>query len=573
MLWVAAHLPQLGLEIFQRRHPHGVQQPMVLAQDGQVRLVDERARSAGVAIGASLATALSIAPRLIYFERDPAAEIERLRILATMAHRFTPTVSVAPPAALLLEVAGSLNLFEGLGPLLGGLHRAVQRLGHDAALAAAHTPAAALALAEAGLAAPLSDFPDRAELTQRACEALAGAPIACTEIEDRSIERLADMGLFEVGSLIRLPRHELGKRFGPGLVETLDKLTGAIPDPRASEPLRERFHSSVHLLESVSSKPILRLPMRRLAVELEAWLTARQLGARALRWFFKPLSGRSASRSTVLPVRFAQPRRRSNSLLEISGLALERIDLPAEVMSLSLVADAVEPIAEAGSTHRDLLGEALSPPQCGAPLMSKEPPGRSGGVSNCSMKALGSPQCGAPLTPKEQSASRWAVSVCSMEGPLADQAPMDFVDRVTARLTGESVRFTHGRGVRVLRQVDDHRPECATALAPAALQKITQPPLARPLESAFPQPMWLLESPRPVNPERYRILSGPERIETGWWESPNGLARSTAKPLEGAASRDYFVASDSGGARCWLFRSRTLGCENTEQWFLHGYFA
>ena len=544
MLWVAAHLPQLGLEIFQRRHPHGVQQPMVLAQDGQVRLVDERARSAGVAIGASLATALSIAPRLIYFERDPAAEIERLRILATMAHRFTPTVSVAPPAALLLEVAGSLNLFEGLGPLLGGLHRAVQRLGHDAALAAAHTPAAALALAEAGLAAPLSDFPDRAELTQRACEALASAPIACTEIEDRSIERLADMGLFEVGSLIRLPRHELGKRFGPGLVETLDKLTGAIPDPRASEPLRERFHSSVHLLESVSSKPILRLPMRRLAVELEAWLTARQLGARALRWFFKPLSGRSASRSTVLPVRFAQPRRRSNSLLEISGLALDRIDLPAEVMSLSLVADAVEPIAEAGSTHRDLLGEALSSPQCGAPLMSKEQP-----------------------------ASRWAVSVCSMEGPLADQAPMDFVDRVTARLTGESVRFTHGRGVRVLRQVDDHRPECATALAPAALPKITQPPLARPLESAFPQPMWLLESPRPVNPERYRILSGPERIETGWWESPNGLARSTAKPLEGAASRDYFVASDSGGARCWLFRSRALGCENTEQWFLHGYFA
>ena len=278
--------------------------------------------------------------------------------------------------------------------MLGRLRRAIRRLGHDAALAAAHTPAAALALAKGGLEAPLADFPDRAELTQKASKALAGAPIACTEIEARSIERLADMGLFEVGSLLRLPGHELGKRFGPGLVEILGKLTGTIPDPRAPEPLRERFHSSMHLLESVSSKPILRLPMRRLAVELEAWLTARQLGARALRWAFKPLAGHSAA----LPVRFAQPRVRANSLLEISGLALDRIDLPAEVMSLSLVADVVEPIAEAGPTHRDLLGEALGSPQGGAP-------------------------------------------------------PMDFVDRVTARLNGESVR--------VLRQVDDHRPECA----------------------------------------------------------------------------------------------------------------
>ena len=500
MLWVAAHLPQLGLEIFQRRHPHGVQPPMVLAEDGRVRLVDGRARSAGVAIGASLATALSVAPQLIHFERDPAAEDERLRVLATMAHRFTPTVSVAPPAALLLEVAGSLNLFEGLGPLLSRLRRAVQRLGHGAALAAAHTPAAALALAKAGLAAPLPDFPDRAELTQKASEALAGAPIACTEIEARSLERLADMGLFEVGALVRLPRHELGKRFGPGLVETLDKLTGAIPDPRAPEPLRERFRSSMHLLESVSSKPVLRLPMRRLAVELEAWLTARQLGVRSLRWFFKPL----ASRSTALPVRFAQPRMRANSLLEISGLALDRIDLPAEVMSLSLVADAVEPIAEAGATHRDLLGEDA---------------------------AVG-------------------------------QAPMDFVDRVMARLNGESVR--------VLRLVDDHRPECATALAPATLPETTQPPAAGSLEGSFPRPLWLLESPRPVDPEHYRILSGPERIETGWWESPDGFASSTASR---SVPRDYFVAMDPGGARCWLFRPRTLDSNPVEQWYLHGFFS
>ncbi len=594
MLWVAAHLPQLGLDIFQRRHPHGAEPLMALAEDGRVRLVNDRARSAGVAIGTSLATALSIAPQLTHFERDPAAENERLRVLATMAHRFTPTVSLAPPTALLLEVQGSLNLFGGLGPLLSRLRRAVRRLGHGAALAAAHTPAAALALAKAGLEAPLADFPDPAELAQKASEALAGAPIACTEIEARSIERLADMGLFEVGSLTRLPRHELGKRFGPGLVETLGKLTGAIPDPRPPEPLRERFRSSMHLLESVSSKSILRLPMRRLAVELEAWLTARQLGARALRWFFKPLASRSACRSashsacrsafhsTALPVRFAQPRMQANILLEISALALDRIDLPAEVMSLSLVADAVEPLAEAGPAHRDLLGEALSLPQGGTPRMPKGQRARLDAVSNGSMTG----------------ASAYHSAYHS-----AYQAPMDFVDRVAARLNGESVR--------VLRWVDDHRPECATALGPVTLPQAIQPPAAGPLGShsvspsashsasasashsashsacPFPRPLWLLESPRPVNLEHYRILSGPERIETGWWEplegSPNGVALSmagrSASPSAShsaspSASRDYFIALDSEGARCWLFKPRSSNrADGAQGWYLHGYFA
>ena len=84
--------------------------------------------------------------------------------------------------------------------------------------------------------------------------------------------------------------------------------------------------------------------------------------------------------------------------------------------------------------------------------------------------------------------------------------------------------------------------------------------------------MWLLESPRPVNPERYQILSGPERIETGWWESP---------PLDGGAShsasrsayRDYFVAMDPEGARCWLFKPRILDSNPAEQWYLHGFFS
>ena len=83
--------------------------------------------------------------------------------------------------------------------------------------------------------------------------------------------------------------------------------------------------------------------------------------------------------------------------------------------------------------------------------------------------------------------------------------------------------------------------------------------------------MWLLESPRPVNPERYRILSGPERIETGWWEAPAGASNGLAPSMAG---RDYFIASDAEGARCWLFKFRSPNpSDEAEPWYLHGYFA
>ena len=516
VLWLAAHLPHLGLEIFQQRQPQSPLPPMALTENGRVYLACPRALDAGVSVGCALATALSIVPELRHCERDEAAEIQRLQTLASMAYGFTPSVSLVPPTALLLEVRGSLRLFEGLGPLLRRLSQAIRRLGHRASLAAAHTSAAALALAKAGLATPLADFPDQAELRRRTLQAMAAVPLPCTEIDARSIERLADMGIFRVGPLAELPRHELGKRFGADLLETLGKLMGDLADPQRPEPPKERFRASLHLLESASSKQALRSPMACLAARLEAWLSARQLGAGALIWRFKPLAGGSLA----LPVRFAKPRLQAPAFLDISDLALERADLPAEVMTVALTADRLAPVSQSAHSGRDLLPNAAA----------------------------------------------------------AAEAPADFVDRLAARLGGDSLRL--------LRLVDDHRPERAahcvqsTASGPVSLAARRGAKVASVLGSPVgsgerpARPLWLLESPQPVRLKDYRILSGPERIASGWWGRRS-------------LSRDYFVAQRGDGARCWLFRRHKplgLNCGAggwpanepggaAEAWFLHGYFA
>ena len=54
-----------------------------------------------------------------------------------------------------------------------------------------------------------------------------------------------------------------------------------------------------------------------------------------------------------------------------------------------------------------------------------------------------------------------------------------------------------------------------------------------------------------------RLVRGPERIESGWWDAALTV-------------RDYFVAEDAASARYWIYRER-----DTEhaRWFLHGRYA
>ncbi|HNI80715.1 MAG TPA: DNA polymerase Y family protein, partial [Rhodocyclaceae bacterium] len=74
---------------------------------------------------------------------------------------------------------------------------------------------------------------------------------------------------------------------------------------------------------------------------------------------------------------------------------------------------------------------------------------------------------------------------------------------------------------------------------------------------AGPRPLWLLPRPRAVTaPAPERLLAGPERIESGWWDGAG-------------VRRDYYVARRSDDSLVWLFQD----LEPPYGWYLHGYFA
>jgi protein ImuB len=113
-------------------------------------------------------------------------------------------------------------------------------------------------------------------------------------------------------------------------------------------------------------------------------------------------------------------------------------------------------------------------------------------------------------------------------------------ERLRARLGDDAV---HG-----LRFQADHRPECAWQASADS-----QPCAAL---GAVKRPGWLLTEPLAVHQGSARILMGPERIESGWWDGDD-------------VRRDYYLIETRAGQQGWAYRA--VG-EDGPLW-LQGWFA
>ena len=515
MLWLAVHLPMFALETSQAGQP--AQTPTVLVDGSRVVLGNRAALNAGIRPQSTLATAHGICPQLIHYRRDAGKERKRLRLLAEMCYRFTSRVSIEPSqgvriaSGLLLEAGGSLKLFGDLRRWQAQVATLCRSLGHAAVLRPAATPSAALALARAGLSR------------------LDDVPLAHTELDESDVESLFNMGIGKLGALLQLPEVELGPRFGTGLTNYLQRLTGKAPDSRHCIEPAPAFASSLHLLDPITDKEALLFPMQRLLTELEHWLIARQLGTARLLWHFAPfeVAGRVA-----LPVRFAAARQRKAEFIDIVRLALNRAELPENVLEIGLQAQSLMP----WTTHTQTLFE--------------HPPQQQGGWS----LQPGSLQPGARgLSPHTKPQSGGT----EKRSPHEPHAPSELIDRFTAHL-GETACF----GVAVTGQ---HIPErawrrCQTGAGGELPNR----------HDGIHRPLWFFESPLNIKRETLEILSGPERLQTGWWVDggcSHARGAPPRSPAEGSYHRDYYVVRCANGARGWAF------VDADGRWFLHGYFG
>ncbi|MBV8143840.1 MAG: DNA polymerase Y family protein [Gammaproteobacteria bacterium] len=323
--------------------------------------------------------------------------------------------------------------------------------------------------------------------------ALAPLPISALRWPEETRARLARAGVRTLGAVLRLPRAAFARRFGVAQLAVLDGLTGRTREVRAAHRAPVRFRRREELDCELSDHQRLLAALTPLFGALGSFLTARQCGVAELECRF--VHRHAPPTSCVLTL--AAPCADGRQLCALLAERLNVVQLPEPVRALELRAEQLLP---------------------------------------------------------QRSPNRGLWQAGEQGGEACEESD-GLIDHLRARLGPEAVQ---GLTLRA-----EHRPECAW--------RLTEPPSIAP-RRAVPEapeelparPLWLLPQPQPLAVQAglprhrglLRLISEPERIETGWWDG-------------GEIARDYYRAVGRDGVRLWVFRER----EAPHRWFLHGIFG
>ncbi len=566
MLWIALHLPLLSLESFAATlHCEAKPAAADLAIEPPLALMDTRcivsanlvAQALGVKPGLKRATALALAPQLILGQANPARDAQALASVAHAALAFTPSVAIQPasgsaaaPDTVLLDVQRSLRYFGGFDALLQRLHRALAPLGHRIHTTSAPTPQGAALLARVHHQRHCADL-----ATLRA--ALDAAPVWLLGPGREHWEALQGMGLRTLGDLRRLPRAGLARRFGEALLGELDRALGSQPDPRDPITLPPSFESRLELFARADTTEQVLYGAAVLLERLVAWLSAQHAFVRRFTLVMQhearrrpnaTMHSNSTPADTRLDIALNEPSRDAAHLAVLLRERLAGLQLPAPTLDLQLHAS---DIARRAPPNNELF-----------PTPGGEREGLTRLIERLQAR-LGPEQVQRLVRVEDHRPERGS------ELQTAELGSAGWVRPVQAAATGKSTGKATGKAKSIAKGAAKSMTKSAAKEGAASKPaKGHDEPAQGPQSSC---PVWLLHPPEPLPERRSRpvlggqalqLLSGPERIEAGWWDA-------------GLAERDYFIAQTSEGALVWIYRARLplSAAVGDQGWFLHGRFA
>ena len=439
------------------------------------------AKQSGVEPELTLSTALTLCPTLVTLQQQSASEKSTLQRLALLAYNFSPTVIIAEQG-LWLELSGCEQLFHGYNQLLQQLQQALLSRSISVDMGIAASADGARLLCRSGFQ---NRLPNSAEL-QLQLQATSIRKLAINKRQQQSFQQL---GLDSLGDLLALPRAELARRFGTGIVDYLQLLLGEKPCRLQRFQPPASFHDLLQNPQGIFSKQGLLFPMKTLLQRFSLYLQARQCHCRTFEWRFEPLLGEPVSMRVTL----SGSHNSWTNLLDLSRLQLDRISLPASIESIILTSD---DFIEATPGELDLFDSVLS--------------------DNATIKKRGK------------------------EGKETESTETHrLIDSLRARLGPEAL-LQPALG-------PDYLPEKAGKIIAAGERP--QPAIAH----HGLQPLWLLPKPVSVQMrnqqlfwrQRLYILSGPQRLCDNWWQTDQQRDYYLACDAEGA--RYWLFRQPDGG--------------------------
>lgn len=315
---------------------------------------------------------------------------------------------------------------------------------------------------------------------------------------------LARLGCQTLGDIRRLPRGGISRRFDKDLLGAVDRAYGLQPEAHVWVELADTFEARLELMSRVELAPALLFGARRLLLQLCGWLAARHSG------------------TTAFTLRWAHDTMRTKDAGEGGALTIRTAAPTRHLEHLCR-----------------LLAENLAKVELLAPV---------GDLQVVADEVVSLDEKSASLLPDETQTAESLQLV---------------LERIAARLGPD----------RVLRPVltEDHRLEWMQMWQP-----VPQPLPRRPSEPVdMPQPTWVLpqplklatRGPRPMYQGVLLLLTGPHRVEGGWWHRLGDGDEATTAQVQ----RDYWVALSEHAGVLWIFNERLAGDETA--WYLHGVFA
>jgi protein ImuB len=499
-LWIGIHMPAHSLDTLFPLWSEKALPAAALWQD-RVYALTPAAREQGLCLGMQRNTVAGLAPGVILQNRDLAAEHQRLRCIALDLLQYTPNVILNPVGqahTLLLEVATSLSLFKGPRNLCHRIHaslRQYQTLHY-------HLSMSPTAQGARVLACQSQTSVRRTTQMKTLHRRLGLLPVNLLSLDQTQLDWLNGIGCHTLRQLQNLPRNGVRQRCSSQVIDEVDAIYGRGTDPHHlwfKAP--ELFSCHYNLPTHVEHVQTLQAVAGRLIERLCVWLQARQCAADTLVFVLHHEKGRHARPPSRLVLLLSRAGWQPDDFSQVLDQQLRRFTLHEHVIALDLSIPGIQP--------RPVISGSLLP----------EP-------------------------------TQWQ----------ADE--LRLIDLLRARLGSHSVLEPQQRA--------DYRPERANNWVPAAPGPASQAGAqSKPIQVPGRQtrPFWLLPQPRLLTTHNdqplykgvpLRLIRGPERIETGWWEDA------------GCERRDYFIARDAKSAHYWIYRQREA---LDARWFLHGLFG
>jgi protein ImuB len=342
----------------------------------------------------------------------------------------------------------------------------------------------------------------------QALQALLGrAPVLLLGACRPHADLLLAMGLHTVADLQALPRDGVSRRFGPAVLDELDRALGLLSDPRRWLVPPPVFDSRLELYARAENTDQVLHGAGVLLARLVAWAQARH--GRVAGFTLRMLHERQRSQDrgqtpapTDLPVRLSEPALDPAHLQLLLRERLAHCTLAAPTLELQLL--------------------------CSHLVAAPAPNGELFPTTSSRAEGL----------------VRLLERLCARLGPAQVHRVLPVAD------------FRPERS-RIEVPAQAPMPALPAAAAAAAASAVAQrnPHSAPPLP--LHRPVWLRLGQQG---QALQLVSGPERIETGWWDAA-------------VVARDYFIGMADDGRLVWVFRDRLPAASGEVHWYLQGHFA